>query len=119
MALLSEVKKHYGKLKFLINGEWVDSKSTDIQETTNRVYPRARLDEFFLWFRILEKFIELIIKSICHTYPPGDPYSGKVIWIELSFHRRSSQLSMAFAWRIWRIAGSRVRFSSFSKILKI
>jgi len=35
MALLPEVKKHYGKLKFLIHGEWVDSKSTDIQETTN------------------------------------------------------------------------------------
>ena len=35
MALLPEVKKHYGKLKFLINGEWVDSKSTNIQETTN------------------------------------------------------------------------------------
>ena len=35
MALLPEVKKHYGKLKFLINGEWVASKSTDIQETTN------------------------------------------------------------------------------------
>jgi len=35
MAVLPEVKKHYGKLKFLINGEWVDSKSTDIHETTN------------------------------------------------------------------------------------
>jgi len=35
MALLPEVKKHYGKLKFLINGEWVDSKSTDVKETTN------------------------------------------------------------------------------------
>lgn len=35
MALLPEVKKHYGKLKFLINGEWVDSKSTEIQEDTN------------------------------------------------------------------------------------
>ena len=35
MALLPEVKKHYGKLKFLINGEWVDSRSTDIHQTTN------------------------------------------------------------------------------------
>jgi len=35
MALLPEVKAHYGKLKFLINGEWVDSKSTDIQQTIN------------------------------------------------------------------------------------
>ncbi|HOP46872.1 MAG TPA: aldehyde dehydrogenase family protein [Desulfobacteraceae bacterium] len=35
MALLPEFKKHYGKLKLLINGEWVDSKSTDIHETTN------------------------------------------------------------------------------------
>jgi malonate-semialdehyde dehydrogenase (acetylating)/methylmalonate-semialdehyde dehydrogenase len=35
MALLPEVKKHYGKLKFLINGEWVDSSSTDIHQTTN------------------------------------------------------------------------------------
>ncbi len=35
MALLPEVKKHYGKLKFLINGEWVEAKSTDTQEITN------------------------------------------------------------------------------------
>jgi malonate-semialdehyde dehydrogenase (acetylating)/methylmalonate-semialdehyde dehydrogenase len=52
MALLPEVKKHYGKLKFLINGEWVDSKSTDIQETTNPAtgeviaqYPTATREE--------------------------------------------------------------------------
>ncbi len=32
---LEEVKKHYGKLKFLMNGEWVESSSTDIQEVTN------------------------------------------------------------------------------------
>jgi malonate-semialdehyde dehydrogenase (acetylating)/methylmalonate-semialdehyde dehydrogenase len=35
MAILPEVKSHYGQLKFLINGEWVESKSTDIHETTN------------------------------------------------------------------------------------
>ena len=35
MALLPEVKKHYGKLKFLIDGEWVDPKSTNVQEDTN------------------------------------------------------------------------------------
>lgn len=35
MALLPEVKKHYGRLKFLIEGEWVDPQSTDSQETTN------------------------------------------------------------------------------------
>ena len=35
MALLPEVKSHYGKLKFYIGGEWVESTSTDIQETTN------------------------------------------------------------------------------------
>lgn len=35
MALLPEVKKDYGKLKFLINGEWVDSKSTAGDEDTN------------------------------------------------------------------------------------
>jgi len=35
MALLSEVKKHYGKQKFLINGEWVDSRSTTVNENPN------------------------------------------------------------------------------------
>jgi len=52
MALLPEVKKHYGKLKFLINGEWVDSKSTDVHETTNPAtgeviaeFPTAATDE--------------------------------------------------------------------------
>ena len=35
MALLPEVKKHYGKQQLLINGEWVESKSTDINENTN------------------------------------------------------------------------------------
>jgi malonate-semialdehyde dehydrogenase (acetylating)/methylmalonate-semialdehyde dehydrogenase len=35
MALLPEVKKDYGKLKFLINGEWVDSRSTAGDEDTN------------------------------------------------------------------------------------
>ena len=33
--LLPEVKKHYGKLKFLIGGEWVDSKSTHIESDPN------------------------------------------------------------------------------------
>lgn len=35
MALLPEVKKHYGRLKLLIGGEWVESKSDIINETTN------------------------------------------------------------------------------------
>jgi malonate-semialdehyde dehydrogenase (acetylating) / methylmalonate-semialdehyde dehydrogenase len=35
MGLLPEVKKQYGKLKFLIDGEWVESTSTNIQTTTN------------------------------------------------------------------------------------
>lgn len=35
MALLPEVKKHYGKLKLLIGGEWVESRSAVVQETTN------------------------------------------------------------------------------------
>ena len=35
MSLLPEVKKHYGKLKLLIDGKWNDSQSTEIQETTN------------------------------------------------------------------------------------
>jgi malonate-semialdehyde dehydrogenase (acetylating)/methylmalonate-semialdehyde dehydrogenase len=35
MAVLPEVKKHYGKLQLLIYGEWVDSKSTIVHETTN------------------------------------------------------------------------------------
>ena len=33
--LLPEVKKHYGKLKFLIGGAWVDSKSTRIEPDPN------------------------------------------------------------------------------------
>ena len=35
MALLPEVKSHYGKLKLLIDGEWVDSTSTQVHETVN------------------------------------------------------------------------------------
>jgi malonate-semialdehyde dehydrogenase (acetylating)/methylmalonate-semialdehyde dehydrogenase len=35
MALLPEVKKHYGRLKLLIGGEWVESKSDQISQTTN------------------------------------------------------------------------------------
>jgi malonate-semialdehyde dehydrogenase (acetylating)/methylmalonate-semialdehyde dehydrogenase len=33
--LLDEVKSHYGRLKLLINGEWVESRSTQIQQDTN------------------------------------------------------------------------------------
>ena len=33
--LLPEVKKHYGKLKLLIDGAWVESKSTIIEPDTN------------------------------------------------------------------------------------
>ncbi|MFH0786850.1 MAG: aldehyde dehydrogenase family protein [Pseudomonadota bacterium] len=35
MALLPEVKKHYGHLKLLIDGEWVESRSNKINQTTN------------------------------------------------------------------------------------
>jgi len=35
MALLPEVKKHYGKQKLFINGEWIDSKSDLTHENTN------------------------------------------------------------------------------------
>lgn len=35
MALLPEVKHHYGKLNFLIEGEWVESQSIEIQQDTN------------------------------------------------------------------------------------
>lgn len=35
MALLSEVKPHYGRLKLYINGQWVDSKSTETTQVTN------------------------------------------------------------------------------------
>lgn len=35
MAILPEVKKHYGNLKLLIGGEWVESKSNKINQTTN------------------------------------------------------------------------------------
>ena len=52
MSMLQEVKQHYGKLKFLINGEWVASTSTDIHETTNPAtgeviaeFPTATRDE--------------------------------------------------------------------------
>ncbi len=52
MALLQEVKQHYGKLKLLINGEWVESASTEIHETTNPAtgeviaeFPTATRDE--------------------------------------------------------------------------
>jgi len=52
MATLSEVKNHYGKLKLLINGEWVESQSTVWQETTNPAteaviaeFPQATLEE--------------------------------------------------------------------------
>jgi len=33
--LLPEVKKHYGKLKLLIDGEWVDSRSRKVEIDTN------------------------------------------------------------------------------------
>ncbi|PKN65215.1 MAG: aldehyde dehydrogenase [Deltaproteobacteria bacterium HGW-Deltaproteobacteria-15] len=33
--LLDEVKSHYGRLKLLIDGEWVESRSTQIQQDTN------------------------------------------------------------------------------------
>ncbi|MBI5606594.1 MAG: aldehyde dehydrogenase family protein [Deltaproteobacteria bacterium] len=35
MALLPEVKKHYGHLKLLIDGHWVESKSNKIDQVTN------------------------------------------------------------------------------------
>jgi malonate-semialdehyde dehydrogenase (acetylating)/methylmalonate-semialdehyde dehydrogenase len=52
MALLPEVKSHYGKLKLLIDGEWVESKSTQVHETVNPAtgqviaeYPTATKEE--------------------------------------------------------------------------
>ncbi len=35
MALLPEVKPHYGRLKFYIGGEWVEGSSPEVQATTN------------------------------------------------------------------------------------
>jgi malonate-semialdehyde dehydrogenase (acetylating) / methylmalonate-semialdehyde dehydrogenase len=35
MAMLPEVKSHYGRLKLLIGGEWVESQSDIINQTTN------------------------------------------------------------------------------------
>ncbi|HOV90031.1 MAG TPA: aldehyde dehydrogenase family protein [Syntrophorhabdaceae bacterium] len=35
MAVLPEVNKHYGRLKFFINGEWIESKSEKFFEDTN------------------------------------------------------------------------------------
>ena len=52
MGLLPEVQKHYGKLKFFINGQWVDSKSDlmykDVNPATGEViaeFPSATDDE--------------------------------------------------------------------------
>jgi len=52
MALLPEVKRHYGKLKLLIEGEWVDSASTLVHEDVNPAtgeviaeFPTATQDE--------------------------------------------------------------------------
>lgn len=52
MSLIPEVKKHYGRLKLLIDGQWVESCSTDIRETTNPAtneviaeYPEATNEE--------------------------------------------------------------------------
>lgn len=35
MALLPEVKKHYGRQRLFINGQWMESKSTLLHENTN------------------------------------------------------------------------------------
>ena len=35
MSLLPEVRSHYGKLKFFINGEWVEAASPETQQVTN------------------------------------------------------------------------------------
>jgi malonate-semialdehyde dehydrogenase (acetylating)/methylmalonate-semialdehyde dehydrogenase len=35
MALLPEIKNHYGKQKFFIDGEWVEAKSTTVHQNTN------------------------------------------------------------------------------------
>jgi malonate-semialdehyde dehydrogenase (acetylating)/methylmalonate-semialdehyde dehydrogenase len=35
MSVLNEVKSHYGKLRFYIGGEWVESNSADIRSTPN------------------------------------------------------------------------------------
>jgi len=52
MALLPEVKKHYGIQKLLINGEWVDSQSGIVHENPNpttgeiiSAYPTASKEE--------------------------------------------------------------------------
>jgi len=52
MALLPEVKKNYGLLKLLIEGEWVESKSTQIHKNVNPAtgeviaeYPTATKEE--------------------------------------------------------------------------
>ncbi len=52
MAILPEVKKHYGNLQLLINGEWVQSKSTDMHKDYNPAtaevmaeFPTATSDE--------------------------------------------------------------------------
>ena len=35
MTVLKEVRQNYGKLKLYINGEWIDSESTQIYESVN------------------------------------------------------------------------------------
>jgi len=52
MTVLNEVQQHYGKLKLYINGEWVESTSTQIYESVNpatgeviATFPSATDDE--------------------------------------------------------------------------
>ncbi|MFH1035251.1 MAG: aldehyde dehydrogenase family protein [Pseudomonadota bacterium] len=50
--MLPEVKKHYGQLRLYIDGQWIESSSSDLRPTTNpatgqeiAVYPQATLAE--------------------------------------------------------------------------
>ncbi|WP_022666659.1 aldehyde dehydrogenase family protein [Desulfospira joergensenii] len=52
MAILEEVKKDYGQLKLYVNGEWVESRSTDVYNSVNpatgetiATFPSATEDE--------------------------------------------------------------------------
>lgn len=52
MAMLPEVKQHYGKLKLLMDGEWIESVSSQITATTNPAtgeeiaeFPSATMEE--------------------------------------------------------------------------
>jgi len=58
MSLLSEVQKHYGRLKLFINGEWVESRSTQAQNVMNPAKDEAIAEVPFAMKNEVEEAIE-------------------------------------------------------------